>query len=110
MVFILPAATGGPMGGASAAAPPPAVEARVAKAPVAPGRPSYGGGRHLAQMGTSSGASGVSTPGTSYSAPADTNGSNGTNGPSGSTSATWCSRAWRLADGSVRSVLSGGPT
>ena len=81
MVFILPAATGGQ----GPAAPPAAVETRVAKVSVAAGRPSFGGWRLLAQLGTSSGASGVGTAGTgTYSAPADTNGSNGTNGPSGS--------------------------
>src|SRR5581483_10899640 len=76
MAFIL----AGDMGvQGAAAAPPPAVETRVAGAPVATGAP-FGGWRVVAQStSTNSGTMGapgsVSTPG---------NGSNGTNVPSGS--------------------------
>ena len=75
MAFIL----AGDMGvQGAAAAPPPAVETRVAGAPVATGTP-FGGWRVVAQStSTNSGTMGapgsVGTPG---------NGSNGTNGPSG---------------------------
>jgi len=75
MAFIL----AGDMGAqGAAAAPPPAVETRVAGSPVATGTP-FGGWRLVAQStstnsGTMAAPGSVSTPG---------NGSNGTNGPSG---------------------------
>jgi len=75
MAFIL----AGDMGAqGAAAAPPPAVETRVAGAPVATGTP-FGGWRLVAQS-TSTNSGSMAAPG-SVSTPG--NGSNGTNGPSG---------------------------
>ena len=75
MAFIL----AGDMGvQGAAAAPPPAVETRVAGAPVATGKP-FSGWRLVAQ-GTSANSGSMGAPG-SVSTPG--NGSNGMNGPTG---------------------------
>ena len=100
MAFILAGDTG--VQGA-AAAPPPAVETRVAGAPVATGAP-FGGWRLVAQgTGTNSGNSGtigapssVSTPASGSNgtiSPTGTNGTTGTINPTGTNGTTGTSQA-----------------
>jgi hypothetical protein len=92
MAFIL----AGDMGvQGAAAAPPPAVETRVAGAPVATGKP-FGGWRVVAQSTTTSGGTmgapgSVSTPANGVSTPG--NGSNGTISPSGANGASGTNQA-----------------